>query len=39
MKTDFSESSFGRVYFAESMDGDGPFKANLQVHSIKEETG
>jgi len=36
MKEKFSKSKFDHVLFAESMDGDGYFQANLHVHIIKQ---
>lgn len=35
MKATFANSCFDNVYFAESIDGEGLFTANLEVHNIK----
>ena len=31
----FAETTFSTVYFIESMDGEGLFQANIEIHSIK----
>jgi hypothetical protein len=35
MRAVFLDACFERVYFVESMDGEGPFEVNLRVHTIK----
>lgn len=35
METSFASSQFQKVYFIESMDGDGMFQANIHWHQIK----
>ncbi|MBI4730582.1 MAG: hypothetical protein HY781_00310 [Chloroflexi bacterium] len=35
MKTQFARTQFERVYFIESLDGEGLFQANLSLHRVK----
>jgi len=39
MKTSLHNTSFEKIYFMESLDGDGFFQANLAIHTIKEQQG
>jgi len=36
MKMSLTNTSFEKIFFIESLDGDGPFQANLTLHTIKE---
>lgn len=36
MRSTFANADFDKIYFLESLDGDGTFEANLELHIIKE---